>query len=273
MTGPVKTQTIWLGQGNKQKQLWIKKFKVETLNESGAQESNEFLCHAWGTVSDQGDEKFTISQGLSEMVYPDGYAMRVENQANNFNLLVQALNNGQGVNKTLQYRFTISYYEDDPAPFGIKELHLKTVSVIDPKYSRGSSGSVKPGNGKGKIERYPRDPVHFDVPRGRHEYRTSLEQESYNQKFSSNTVVHFIKLHLHPYGQSVELRDKTANKTVWKGYAKNAVGRPAILETEDYSSAEGIKIFKDHDYEVITVYDNKSGKVIDAMAVLRIYAE
>ncbi len=38
-----------------------------------------------------------------------------------------------------------------------------------------------------------------------------------------------------------------------------------------YSSEEGIPVFADHEYELVSVYDNSSGKPQDSMAVMYIY--
>ena len=46
-----------------------------------------------------------------------------------------------------------------------------------------------------------------------------------------------------------------------------------LLGTDSYSSTTGFPIYKNHDYELITVYDNPTGHDIDAMAVLRLYVQ
>jgi len=40
---------------------------------------------------------------------------------------------------------------------------------------------------------------------------------------------------------------------------------------ESYSSTEGLTLFKDHEYSLISVYDNDSGERQDAMASMFLY--
>ena len=49
----------------------------------------------------------------------------------------------------------------------------------------------------------------------------------------------------------------------------HAIGLKSV---EYYSSEEGTPVFKDHEYEVIAIYNNTSDEIQDAMAVLRLYA-
>jgi hypothetical protein len=84
-------------------------------------------------------------------------------------------------------------------------------------------------------------------------------------------TLHYISLHLHPYGTYVELRDRTLSKTVWKGFAHYRKGTTEIVKSDVYSSEAGIPVFKDHDYAIIAEYDNTSGKPVDAMAMLYLY--
>ena len=80
-------------------------------------------------------------------------------------------------------------------------------------------------------------------------------------------------MHLHPYGESMELKDKTTGRTFWKGAAKSHAERAILLATDSYSSRDGIPLFKDHAYELTTVYNNPSSKPITAMAALWMYVK
>jgi hypothetical protein len=84
-------------------------------------------------------------------------------------------------------------------------------------------------------------------------------------------TIHFIKLHLHAYGESLALIDKTDGKTLWKGWGESDVAQDALTKTDFYSSTEGLKIKASHQYELVTVYNNTTKHPVDAMAVLRLY--
>ena len=108
---------------------------------------------------------------------------------------------------------------------------------------------------------------HWLVPPGRQVLRSDVVPGV----IQSDGLIHFIKIHLHPYGQSVTLVDKETGEEVWKGFAKNHPERAHLLSVDSYSSGDGIPIFKDRAYELITVYDNPTNAPIDAMAVMRLY--
>ena len=86
-----------------------------------------------------------------------------------------------------------------------------------------------------------------------------------------DTTAHYIAVHLHPYAQSLTLRDRTLDKVVYSAKAINTTDRVGLKEVEYYSSAEGIPLFKDHEYELVSVYNNTSEVTVDSMAVMYLY--
>jgi hypothetical protein len=60
-----------------------------------------------------------------------------------------------------------------------------------------------------------------------------------------------------------------ANQRLWQGNAKYEKNQ--IESVDYYSNSDGIQIFANHDYEVVSEYWNKSTKNADGMAVLRMY--
>jgi hypothetical protein len=59
----------------------------------------------------------------------------------------------------------------------------------------------------------------------------------------------------------------TAGTTVWKGVQERAAHRAGLERIDSYSSEQGFSIYKDHQYELISVYDNPGQERADAMAV------
>ncbi len=53
--------------------------------------------------------------------------------------------------------------------------------------------------------------------------------------------------------------------------ATNSAGRIGLEHVESYSSREGIRIYKDHEYTLISIYDNESDVQQDAMASMFLY--
>ncbi|MDE1153355.1 MAG: hypothetical protein PW788_12525 [Micavibrio sp.] len=275
MTGPVKNDRVTLGTATPSKYLWVKNFRVDVLDEKGAKVSSEYLCHSWAVLgrTEAGDQKLlTVSQGLDEMEFPAGYAVRVENTPANVNILAQALNNNADTNKYLSYKLTLGYMTDDAAAVQkLKPLRTVTAAVMAKDVNNGVNNICAASDEPmlaGEAKRYPDAMVHFDVQPGRHEYRTEIGKD---HPIHRGGTIHYIKLHLHPFGESLALVDKTTGSTLWKGEVSNDDQRRMLTDVAFYSSAEGIKIDKTHDYEIVGIYNNTGKTVSDGMAVLRLY--
>jgi hypothetical protein len=86
-----------------------------------------------------------------------------------------------------------------------------------------------------------------------------------------DTTVHYIAVHLHPFAESLELRDMTADRTVFKCHAKQFEDRIGLSHVDYFTSEEGIPLYKDHEYELISVYNNTTDEDQDSMAVMLLY--
>lgn len=86
-----------------------------------------------------------------------------------------------------------------------------------------------------------------------------------------DTSVHYITAHLHPFAESLELWDLTAKKSVFKTLTRQVEGAVGLAEVKQFASAEGLPLYKDHEYELISVYPNTSGVEQDAMATMFLY--
>jgi hypothetical protein len=86
-----------------------------------------------------------------------------------------------------------------------------------------------------------------------------------------DTKAHHIAVHVHPFAESLELRDITANSTVFKSLATNYRDLIGLEKVDFISSKEGIPLYKDHEYELISVYNNPTQNDTDSMAVFYMY--
>lgn len=290
MQGPKSIRSFQLGANPDNTNVWIRRYKVDILDLDGVAEASddakEFFCHAW-LMADSGHRNpktgqrgtrggrdptlfLTISQGLEDMQLPNGYAVQFNNRdVSRVGLMTMAVNNNHDeIDKEIQFRATIEYLDDSAAErLGIKnltgfQLHAKQQlsAVKSPHHAHG------PGGHESKPQKR-RTTDHWLVPPGQQVLRSDVE--SGVVRFDG--MIHFIKIHLHPYGESVTLVDKTTGEEVWKGSATNHSERAHLTEIEFYSSTTGIPVYRDHDYELVTVYDNPTDEDIDAMAVMRIF--
>ena len=86
-----------------------------------------------------------------------------------------------------------------------------------------------------------------------------------------DTTAHYIAVHLHPFAESLELRDLTTGETVFKSKARNFDDKNGLEEVEYFSSEEGLPLYQDHEYEVVSTYFNTTDVDQDSMAVIFMY--
>lgn len=146
----------------------------------------------------------------------------------------------------------------------------------DPALAEAAEGGMGPGCmiGQNAAQHEYQDPLgqrftgHWVVEPGREENRT-LVTKILNLPF--DTRVHYIAVHLHPFAESLELVDLTRGTTVFKSHVRPAEKGIGIDHVEYFSSPEGLQLYEDHDYELVSVYNNTSGEAQDSMAVMYLY--
>ena len=128
--------------------------------------------------------------------------------------------------------------------------------------------------GENAAEHAYRDPFgriftgHWVVKPGR-EVNETLVTEVLNLPY--DTTVHYIAVHLHPFAESLELRDLTTDRTVFKSHVRPADEGIGIDHVEYFSSKDGVLLHRDHEYQLVSVYNNTSGEDQDSMAVMYMY--
>ena len=88
-----------------------------------------------------------------------------------------------------------------------------------------------------------------------------------------DTTIHYIAVHLHPFAESLTLRDVTTGETVLASKAENRPERIGLARVDQIASAKGITLHKDHQYELVSAYNNTTGQNRTAMAVMYLYVE
>ncbi len=107
--------------------------------------------------------------------------------------------------------------------------------------------------------------AHWVVEPGR---ATNQTLATRNMRVPYDTRIHAIDVHVHPFAESLELRDLTTQETLFKSRATQVSEGIGLARVEIYSSEEGIPVYADHEYAIISTYDNTSGVPQDAMASL-----
>lgn len=103
---------------------------------------------------------------------------------------------------------------------------------------------------------------------GRHEYRTRATS---TLNLTADTTIHHIAVHLHPWAESISLTDLTSGQVVFESHAKNLDDSIGLSEVDSLSSPTGVPVYQNHEYELLTIYNNTTDVDQDAMAVMYAY--
>jgi len=299
MKGPRARQKIWLGDPKKPELLWITGYRSRITDpETGEEISPEFMCHSNLSFADQEDQTlvlestiptkrlFTLSQGQMEVIFPEGFGIPVTS-TRPFSLGTQVLNlNPQDELVRVNHETTVSFIRDEDLDTPMRPLFQTAAqSLVAQDAEKAHFGVEEPNetvHGPGCSVGLPAGKkilkdrfgqlfaAHWVVEPGRHVTRT-LVTEALALPF--DTTAHFIAIHLHPFAESLELRDLTTGETVFKSSAIQAGEGIGLSHVETHSSELGIPLFADHGYELVATYNNTSDENQDAMAVMFLYAD
>jgi hypothetical protein len=304
MLGPdeVAKVTLWKETSDPEL-LWITGYRaVMTGPDAATPISPEFMCHSNLILSD-GDayherfpsrlrivanRLFSLDQGSLTAVFPVGTGVPImSDQLVLFNS--QVLNHNV-VGKTIDVRqkVYVDFVRDADLPTPLTPLvqHGSMALVLiegrDGHYGMSSEDVERiehgPGCSLGDDVGHPkgifedtqgrRFSAFWVVPPGRQENHTRVTPRL---TLPYDTTLHFATAHLHPFAESLELRDVTVNETVFIAKAKQATGGIGLASVTQFSSAEGVPIYRDHEYDLISIYNNTSDVDQDAMATMLLY--
>lgn len=301
MTGPDKRERVTVGdritEGDR---VWVKSMRLDITNTDGDREPISHLCHAWlsldkpgqsidpakagGNVIERGRNfyledtmNFTLSGSHREIKLPAGFAIPVDRRALNATVIAMVLNHDESaIGKNLLYTMTVQYMSDkDAAGMGIRPL--KVISTFIPTVDATPERAEIPSEmicfseySQDMKTRSHNNTAVFYVPPGEQEFRTTLEKQGL---FRDGGTIHYMGIHMHAYGRSMALVDKTESRVLWKGMVNRESGKNNASEPDEwYASAKGITINPSHDYELVGTYFNDTDiTILDAMAMLRIY--
>jgi hypothetical protein len=282
--------------------LWVTGYSAVMVDAEGeTQLAQEFMCHAnlnidkerhkelFGAKKAANPRLFTLSQGQNSVEFPPGYGIPVaSDEALDVGMQVLNLNRDVAVDGTLEVRHkvTITFVRDSDLPRPMNPLFMEAaaglVSLGSSKayYNTDEPDAEEHGEGcmvgtdahtKVSKDRFGNEfSGHWVVKPGREENHTNVTRYM-NLPF--DTKVHYVAVHLHPFAESLELWDLSEDRSVYKSAVRNSQGKVGLDHVDEYSSSEGFRLYADHEYELISIYNNTSGVDQDAMAVMFMYAE
>ncbi len=300
MQGPSDSQSVTLTNDNPPELLWITSYRVEVMEPDGQTPAlQEFMCHnnldfnsgqhsqmmGWSHLAT--GRMFTLSQGQFSIDLPEGFGIPVMSNEN-FSLSNQVLNhNIKNINTQVRNKVTFDFIRDKNLVQPLKPLFPTNGFVmallegkdgffgLDQPDEVQKQATCLPGaHAPGIKSAFFNDQFgrkfsgHWVVKLGKTEQKTLVTKWL---RIPYDTTVHFIAVHVHPFCESLELRDITTGKTVFKSTMKGPPKGVGLEKVDYLSNTEGIPVYKDHEYEMISNYNNTSGVEQDAMATFFLY--
>jgi len=267
---------------------WITGFRTDVVDAaSGDPLGDEFFCHSQLQLATSARLAVAAS-GIDEIRFPEGFGLPIEETVehveapwNELSFLGMVLNNhGSELAGDVRVRFTVDYVprgEHSGSP--IQKLYKASVPVVPnlehqaeetASWERGDT-TVLVGEDlqeAGLPETTMGKPGHWMVPPGKQVIR-----QRYRKLIGVATRVHYGIVHMHNHGASMKLTDVTDGKVLWETTVEYEPGsdRVQIDKIPVYSSTEGFVLYPDHEYEIESVYDNRTDAPVDAMAVMYLY--
>jgi len=304
MQGPDELATVALWQEPAVPELlWITGYRaVMTESDAVTQISPEFMCHSNLILSDgaayherfpsrlrvRADRLFSLDQGSLSIEFPEGTGIPImSDQMVQFN--PQVLNhNVVGDPFQVRQKVYVDFVRDADLPkpliplvqhgaFGMVLMEgddghydMSPEEVETTEHGPGCSLGEDVGHPQGQFvdSQGRKFSLFWKVPPGRQESHTRVTPRL---DLPYDTTLHFATAHLHPFAESLELRDVTTNETVFIARTKQADQGIGLKSVTQFSSAEGVPMYRDHEYDLISIYDNTSGEEQDAMATMFLY--
>lgn len=268
--------------------IWIQSFKTEALSIDEQQLlPNDYICHTnvdyydssyyakWnlpGRIGQHYPRLATLTNGMESYQFPKGFGFPIK--ANEyFYLSTQSLNHNKkdSVFK-LKHKITLGYAKDNAS---LKPLNSRTIFIMLPYNDedpfKNDAAKVDPsvcipvetknhnyisGNGR-------RMSGHWVIFPGKQTYRSVVSDQL---QLQDTTRLHHIATHLHPFAQSLALKDLTTNTVIFKAQATNHKDRIGLEKIAEFSSEAGVLLYPDHQYELVLETHNTTNTRQDMMA-------
>ena len=293
--------------------VWLTGLQTEVIDADSRQTiSPEFCCHAnltfdpkrmsperhnaeFGNSTHMDWRFFTLVPGRLQMSLPPGYGMPVLSDTP-LDFFTMALNlNVRDRAVKVRYKTTIDFVRNADVTTPMKPLFRRALYVVQPLAGSGMehmkmcASMSHPGEGcvepmatniagavvstkDGVQAQFGNDVTyHWMVPPGRHTYRAKVVANELN--LTAPTTMHYATAHLHPYGESLELYDLTAQQSVVKIQAEDFHDKVGVAHMGEFQSESGILIMPGHQYELRAEYNNTTSADSDAMAILYLYLD
>ena len=295
MQGPHTNERFKLNE-TEDELYWVTKFEGVANSKFN---SNDFICHMnlfhsnvehfsrlgfKERINLQDSRLITLTSGTLSLNFPKGFAYPIYSNEKMF-ISSQALNLYKKEDKfNVNFDLKLHYSKNKKKklkPFYMKYLVLSLPYTDDMQKNENSLERLDIGapfvecaapssDNRFEAENSNGDKftAFWKVPPGEYTYINDVTSVLNLQKTQK---VHFINAHVHPYATSLELKNNTTNKTVFKSIITNSDGKKGIESISSFSSIEGVALYPNHKYTLIQKVNNTSKIESDMMASMFVY--
>jgi cyclophilin family peptidyl-prolyl cis-trans isomerase len=300
MEGPSGAQTIYLGDRHHPELLWLTSIRTQVVGQDGKTlKSPELMCHM-NVDLDPAKHKslfnlqrypaarlITISQGMRvasgafEARLPAGFGFPIASNEPLF-VMTQVLNHNIEHPRNLKVRHRVTFEYVRNRDLQQRLIPLFNLAVSGMVQMGGGTQSVPAGdhtgtscligarapNSAGMSSDYV-DPHgrkmtgHWVVPPGK---QVNASDATWFMALPYDTKLHYAAVHLHPFAESLTLRDTTTGTDLFKAQTINPKNRVGLEHVDSFVNLAGVPMYKNHQYEMISVYDNPRSTNADSMA-------
>ena len=299
MRGPYRVMDVTLTDTTSHEIVWVVGYEAAIVDaDSREPKSSEFMCHSnvdvdmarhrqiFGWQKFPSRRLFTLSEGQTEVKLPDGFGVPLRSDEP-LSVTAQVLNhNYHGAPIRVRQRITVHYIKDRDLRRPLVPLDQRGINTLVRLDGPGGAynsevmdhdmheHAAPEGMGADSVPYHDHEgrtfAGHWVVKPGREERRTPINGWL---QMSQDLTIHYVSVHLHPFAESLQLRDVTTGQTVLASQAENRPERIGLARVDQIASREGITLHKDHQYELVSEYNNTSGADRTAMAVMYLYLE
>ncbi|WP_033955949.1 hypothetical protein [Psychroserpens jangbogonensis] len=291
MEGPKVIRSFQLDD-TKNELVWITSFGTKALSTNEVDQlSNDYVCHTnidlfegehysrWNLnhrIGEQYPRLTSMSNGIENYKFPEGFGFPVFTNENLL-LATQSLNhNIKGDPFTIKHEVNLGF---KPHSKQMKPLMSKTVFVMLPYDAenpfQGPTDTspnmclpVETKNHSYKNNQGESLSGHWVIFPGKDNYSYDI---THQLQLKDSTTMHHIAAHLHPFAETLALRDKTADSILYVSKAENYTDKIGLKSVSYFSSAEGIMLYPDHKYELVLQTNNSTTVNQDMMASMFVF--
>lgn len=247
---------------------------------------------------------FTMTPGYVSQFFPKGFGVPLPSEQS-FKVVFQALNHNLNVIDTnIKHKVRLSYFLEDEIDFPLKKLEMQGVYIM--KKFEGPPGrydeeipsdwqpdqpnnigiyhdAQQPTCGVEMLANNPNASFdqfadkfgrkftgHWKIPPGKEKESVDFNLP-YMRYFEEDVKLYYASAHAHPFCKFLEIYDKTDQKSILKLNFQNFTDKIGVNEIEYFSSIEGVQLYKNHEYTLISEYENTSNDTLSAMSAIYLY--